>query len=151
MNKFLFLTTCVLGISCHGFAQETSTETCANGAGEVITGYITGTKYCISKTRIDWWNAHAWCDGLGMKLFDLNTDCQQFGTGCSSNQKCMELYDQNPELRKTYGDLRVWTANSDATSAYAVALNPATDSYWTACITKWEHKSPYVAVLCKPK
>ena len=65
MNKFLFLTTCVLGISYHGFAQETSTETCANGAGEVITGYITGTKYCISKTRIDWWNANAWCDALG--------------------------------------------------------------------------------------
>lgn len=71
------------------FASETSTETCANGAGTIIVGKITGHKYCMSHKNLNWWNAHAWCDALGKRLFSLD-DC-----ACNSSRDC---YSMCPEM-----------------------------------------------------
>ena len=78
--KRLILLTAILLTSTVVLAEDTTTETCANGAGTVITGAVTGHKYCMSNNTMNWWNAHAWCDAIGDRLFSLN-DCEYSVTG----------------------------------------------------------------------
>ena len=132
MCKSLFLTACIFAVSCQVFAQETTTETCANGAGIIITGNISQKKYCMSKTTMNWWNANAWCDALGKQLFNTN-NCQRFGTGCSTNNKCLEF--QNQEIGLSSACNTVWTQNvSDDQRPYIITLLPDETLYWSACI-----------------
>ena len=63
-------------------AEDTTTETCANEAGTIITGAVTGHKYCLSNYYYDYWNAWAWCDAQGKRLFRMD-DC-----GCDWSKDC---------------------------------------------------------------
>lgn len=78
MKRIIFFTIAVLlTISTLALADDSITiETCANGAGTVIIGARTGRKYCMSNAKVNWWNAHSWCDGMGRRLFSLD-DCMR--------------------------------------------------------------------------
>ena len=90
MNKLLILMCGVLIMSTVALADDTTT-TCANGAGTVITGAVTGHKYCKANRGMDYWNAYAWCDGQGRRLFDLSDcACSDTVSDCSG-KKCPEL------------------------------------------------------------
>ncbi len=124
MKPFLILTCFGLMISTTVLAEDTSTttETCANGAGTVVIGAITGHKYCKSNNTMNYWNAHAWCDAQGRQLFDLS-DC-----GCDGTRTCQAQGTSGlcPELKNVYGtsyDSYGWTslASSEST-AYYVSL-----------------------------
>ena len=112
MQKVLLLSAIIL-LSQPVFADDTTTtETCANGAGRVITGVVSGHKYCRSNNTMDWWNAHTWCDGLGSRLFSMN-DCEHSSTNTLCN-----------ELAGVGGNENVWTAMPKGTSlAYNVNLS----------------------------
>ncbi len=85
----LTLICAILLTSGIAYADDTTTETCADGAGTVIKGVISGHKYCLSNNNMNWWNAHTWCDGIKMKLFSLE-DCQCTAlTNCTG--LCVEL------------------------------------------------------------
>ncbi|MBR6674735.1 MAG: hypothetical protein IKL32_02300 [Alphaproteobacteria bacterium] len=91
----LTLICAILLTSGIAYAEDTTTETCANGGGTVIEGAVADTngnkhKYCLSKINMNmnWWNAYSWCDGQGRRLFNL-TDCKNGVTSYSG--KCLEL------------------------------------------------------------
>ena len=82
--KQLILLTAVFMISTVTLANDTTTtETCADGAGEIVTGH----KYCKSNVGINWWNANAWCDAQGRRLFSMD-DCTYSVTGTTA---CADL------------------------------------------------------------
>lgn len=123
MKTSLALMCGVLMMSSVVFAEDT-VETCANGAGVVITGAVTGYKYCKSNQQMNWWNAYAWCDAIGKRLFDLN-DCGCSGT-TNCNGKC-------PELLAEASTGRIWTIN--------VYLNSYSGAVTTsnAAVYRFEH------------
>ena len=129
--KRLILLTAILLISTVVLAEDTTTETCANGAGTVITGAVTGHKYCMSNNTMNWWNAVSWCDGQDRRLFNLD-DC-----GCSSTVSCTS---KCPELLLNV-DRRIWTANPSGNSAAyhagllssGVNVYPRNDDYYVVC------------------
>ena len=115
MRKILILICGVVMMSSAVFADDTTTpETCANGAGTVIMGTVSGRKYCMSNNDMNWWNAISWCDGLKKHLFSMD-DCECGNTGC--NNIC-------PELRNISDNLTHWTWTSTPinTTAYGVNL-----------------------------
>ena len=108
MKPFVILTCFGLMISTASMAEDisTPTETCANGAGTVITGAVTGHKYCASNNAMNWWNAVSWCDTLGRKLFNLNDcECSSATANCNENGKPI-----CPELMKV-GSKQIWTSS----------------------------------------
>ena len=97
MRRIFILMCGVVMISSGVFADDT-TETCADGAGTVVIGAVTGHKYCRSNNKMNWWNAYAWCDAQsGRRLFSMN-DCNHSGTSSA----CSDL--------KGTGDVCVWTS-----------------------------------------
>ena len=125
MRKILIISS-MLMMSFAVSAQEA--ETCANGAGTVITGAVTGHKYCKSNGTMNWWNAHAWCDALGRRLFD-RSDCACGNTTADcANGKC-------PELVGVGGEQWIWTSTPTPTGssyAYIVSLSSGhiVDNYY---------------------
>ncbi len=92
MNKILMITSCVLLFSSVALAEETTTETCANGAGFVLKGAVTGHAYCVSNNIMNWWNAVAWCDGLKRELAS-RADCAcSDTTGNCADRRCPEFW-----------------------------------------------------------
>lgn len=92
MRRNLIFACFILMLSFATLAEDTIVETCANGAGTVVTGVVTGHKYCRSNKKMNWWNTNSWCDGLGMKLFDLSKDCACSDTVSNcANRSCAEL------------------------------------------------------------
>ena len=128
MRKFLIISS-ILMMSSAVLAQEV--ETCADGAGTVIIGAVSGHKYCKSNKGMNWWNAHAWCDALNRRLFSLD-DCENSNTG--SARICNDL---------SLGDSGfVWTSIPNSVSqAFYVDLSsggwPSSDNrrtgYCTLC------------------
>ena len=117
MRKILILTCGILMMSSVAMAEgETTVETCANGAGTLVTGK-SGYKYCKSNETMNWWNAVAWCDAIGKRLIDLNTDC-----GCSGTVRCDGYC---PEIGNTATErICTWTTRADRTdSITGVFLN----------------------------
>ena len=84
MMKFLNIIGLLFISSSIAMAEDNiPVETCANGAGTIIVGAITGHKYCKSNKTMNWWNAVSWCEGLNKRLFnfddckcDTTTDCR---------------------------------------------------------------------------
>ena len=114
MRKFL-ISCAILMMSSVVRAQETITETCANGEGTIITGVITGHKYCMSNNPLNWWNAYAWCDALGRRMFKLDDCACSASTNC--NYRCADLVGT--------GSQPVWTATPEITNgnSYRVVLS----------------------------
>ncbi len=104
-NKVILYGMCFLGVFSVGLTVNAQEE-CANGAGIVVTGNVTGKTYCQSKSQPgSWWNAYSWCDAMQMQLVSLS-DC-----GCSdsvsncANSQCPEFKDVLTQP--------VWTMNLD--------------------------------------
>lgn len=119
MNKILMISCGVLMMSSVAMADETAAETCANGAGTVVIGSVTGHKYCKSNKAMNWWNAHAWCDGQNRRLVDKSDcACSDITADCANNI-CSEL--------KKGGGSWSWIANpSGASRAHLVNLTSGT-------------------------
>ena len=119
--KNLFLIGAVLFTTLVAVADDTTTETCANGAGTVIEGAVADAngnkhKYCMSNKTMNFWNAYAWCDALGRRLFQLSDcRCDNMVADCAKNM-CLEL---NKGIDKL-----VLTSNSFTTATvYSVRLS----------------------------
>ena len=83
---------------------------CASGKGEEFVG-VNGTKYCMSPMGLKWWSAFAWCDTIGMKLIDLNDECECDGfDGCDNTLKC-------PNLKQNNGNFAFWTTGTSGSTA----------------------------------
>ena len=93
--------------------ETTLTKSCANGAGTIVTGAISGHEYCLSNNdRMVWWDAYAWCDALGRQLFKLE-DCR-----CSVDTNCLG---RCPEMNGVSIGMYGWTATpSGTTEAYVI-------------------------------
>ena len=116
MKTSLALMCGVLMMSSVVFAEDT-VETCANGAGFVVVGMVTGHKYCSSYKEMNWWNAWAWCDAMGMRMFDLN-DCACGNTTADCANMCPEM--------KEASNVSQWnwtTRSKNASQAYGI--NPS--------------------------
>ena len=99
-------------------------ETCANGAGTIVVGAISGREYCMSNESLNWWNSQAWCDAIGRTLFSLD-DCE-----CSTGINCT---DRCPELNSvtTTRDF-AWTKTPvDEANAYLILLNVTGTNFYT--------------------
>ena len=123
MRKILILTCGILMMSSVAMAEgETTVETCAGGGGTLVTGK-SGYKYCKSNKAMNWWNAVAWCDAMGKRLIDLNTDC-----GCNGTVKCEEYC---PEIGNTSTEgICAWTTRADnAETITGVWLNNYNGSF----------------------
>ena len=105
MKQFLMTICGFLFITSVAMADDTTTEMCANGAGTVISGAVTGHKYCMSNNPMNWWNAISWCDALGKRLISVD-EC-----ACSALVNCDG---KCPEFRKVYNKY-IWTTTSDDT------------------------------------
>ena len=89
--KNLFLICAVLFTTLVALADDITTETCANGAGTVMIGAVTGHEYCMSNKTMNWWNGISWCDAQGRRLFSLeDCGCHEAVADCSNN-RCPEL------------------------------------------------------------
>ena len=85
MNKILMFVCSILMVSSVAGADETTTETCANGAGTIVKGVIRG-EYCLSNSNMDWFNAASWCDSMGLKLIEnIYDDCGCDKLICKTN------------------------------------------------------------------
>ncbi|MBQ9738164.1 MAG: hypothetical protein IJV75_01440 [Alphaproteobacteria bacterium] len=141
MQKILILCS-VLMMSSSVFAQETPAETCADGAGVVIIGDITGHKYCRSKTALNWWNAYAWCDAIGMQMVDaLDCKCSELTADCA-NKQCPEFTSQSDTTWTG------WTTKTNETAGemYTIAkgkLEPSNYGHFKRSHSSW------VSALCK--
>ena len=100
MKQFLMTICGFLFITSVAMADDTTVEKCANGAGTVVVGTVTGHKYCMSNNSMNWWNAYSWCDAQGRRLISLD-DC-----GCSVEVNCHNVCAEFKQMLRKYG----WTA-----------------------------------------
>lgn len=141
MQKILILCG-VLMMSSVVIAQDTTTETCADGAGVIVVGDVSGHKYCKSKMVLNWWNAYAWCDAIGMQMVDaLDCYCSDTTTDCA-NKQCPEFMSQSD----TVGT--VWTIKTNETAGemYTISkgkLEPSNYGHYKRSHSSW------VSALCK--
>ena len=134
------MVTCgILMVSSVVMAEEETTETCANGAGVVITGAVTGYKYCRSNNPMNWWNAVSWCDALKRPSFDLD-DC-----GCDWSTNCQR---KCPELAKVADYQYLWmiTPASDSTAYF---VNPLFGSVASQNRSDYSWSNYQAFALCK--
>ena len=116
MKKTLIAMCIILTMSTQTHAEETTTETCANGSGTIVTGLVSKHKYCKSNQKMNWWNAYTWCDGQDRQLFNLD-DCHYSSTATGN---CPEFS----------GSLMVWVENPIGTSgAIHIASAPTINGY----------------------
>ncbi len=124
--RLLMIICGILMMSSVVLAEDTTAETCADGAGTVVIGAVSGHKYCKSKIGMNWWNAVSWCDGIGRKLFSLD-DC-----ACSNATANCNWIDNNgnettlkgcPEMNKQQGVAISWTRTASSSyQSYRVGL-----------------------------
>lgn len=139
MNKFLMLTCGMLMVSSVALAEETTPETCANGAGTVVIGAVSGHKYCRSQTlALNWWNAWAWCDAQGKKLFGLD-NCR-----CDATINCVN---KCPELNLGNGTW-TWTATPAGTDG-AYTINTSAGTVGKADTRRFNGTTYAAYTICK--
>ena len=125
---FITVICLTLMVSTMALAEDTTTtETCADGAGTIITGAVSGHKYCKSNQQMNWWNANAWCDAQNRELVDFS-DCACNGTiancACSNNGGKNCIGGKCPEFTNVYSASAIWsgTSNIDSTQ-YRIHLD----------------------------
>lgn len=133
MRKILIICT-VLVMASVALADD---ATCANGAGIVIEGKVSGHKYCKKSTGGgNWWNAYAWCDALGRRLIERrDCACGDITPNCLNN-KC-------PEFDSIANVSWSWMADTPtASTAYTVALDIGSLATFTR---NW---TSYYSIIC---
>ena len=138
MNKILMCICGILMVSSVVMAEDTTTGTCANGAGTIVKGVIRG-EYCWSKTNMDWFNAASWCDSMGLKLIEnIYDDC-----GCDK-LKCTST--SCPNLAMGHNDWAVMGVWGCTTGSYTVKGNGSLRTCQESMSGAWEMRA-----LCKIK
>lgn len=113
MKKLLILGLLLLGTT------PVLADYCANGYGDLLTA-VNGKKYCVSRTDMNWWSAHAWCDSIGMRLIDPGEDCDCTGlANCEAGSDC-------PNLNIIRSGIFVWT-NAIDNSSHSYVINTTED------------------------
>lgn len=115
MHKILLISCLFISSITQADDLTNSTKTCANGAGKIVIGSISGREYCKSNQyTLNWWNAYTWCDALGMKMIN-RSDC-----GCSNT--IADCIDSCPEFISDIGTERWFWFNEhyDTSVAYRV-------------------------------
>ena len=116
MKPSLILTCFGLMISTTVWAEDTTSEPCANGAGTIVEGAVTGYKYCKSNNAMNWWNAYAWCDAQGKRMIELNDCACGNTTSDCANAKC-------PEFKLSINNTYAWLNDiNSSTVAYTMNL-----------------------------
>ena len=109
MKKFLITTCVILMVS-----------TVANACGGITVKGNSGTSYCLSKHKMNWYSAYAWCNDQKMSLIDLETVCK-------SSTSCPEVVFSGAEkthIANSGGVLDwIWT-NTPNSSQTAFMVNP---------------------------
>ena len=81
-------------------------STVANACGGITVKGNSGTSYCLSKHKMNWYSAYAWCNDQKMSLIDLETVCK-------SSKSCPELNlssEEKTHITDNGGSVnRVWT------------------------------------------
>lgn len=118
MKKLLLLSV-LLMISNTSIAQVMLDQLCANGGGYVFKGKYEG-EFCMSKQSMTWWDAHAWCNAVGMRLIELSDkDCVKPDDLSWGVNHCYNIISQ--PWPSEFVSYRLWTANPKGTSrAYCV-------------------------------
>lgn len=138
MRKILILMCGVVMMSSAVFADDTTTpETCANGAGTVVVGAVTGHKYCKSNTQMNWWNAQSWCDALNRRTFDISDCACSNTTADCHNRICIELVGVG-------NDQYIWTMKSNWEWSYNINLSSGTIRDWY----DYSRKGAHYPALC---
>ncbi|MBR6674950.1 MAG: hypothetical protein IKL32_03405 [Alphaproteobacteria bacterium] len=113
---FITVICLTLMISNITFADDTTTEICADGAGIVMIGKLNQKKYCYNPNIQTFWNAYAWCDAQGARLLDLTKDCECTGT-TNCYRHCPNLANMTDE------NVHAYTLHPySSTSVYTVYL-----------------------------
>ena len=109
--KKILITTCVILM----------VSTVANACGGITVKGNSGTSYCLSKHKMNWYSAYAWCNDQKMSLIDVNSVCTDY-------RICSELkLSDNEKTHITNNDGTVgwvWTnTSSKITTAYHINLS----------------------------
>lgn len=121
MKKYIYFTLLL------GMLTTTSAlaETCANGAGTVITSNM-GQKYCFgTSVTMNWWSAFSWCESAGYTLADMTQDCNCTASDCpqsdAGSSSCTNFIDV--ALPSSITSNYFWTRSVDSSNpnnAYSV-------------------------------
>ena len=130
--KKIFL---ILGLFLLG-ATPAFAEYCAGGYGDIFTA-VNGKKYCLSRTTMNWWSAHAWCNSIGKTLINPSEDCD-----CTGYEQC-EVGLDCPNLKGIITDSNktAWT-NIPGESGFSLVLT-STSRFWNS------HRANKGFVVCK--
>ena len=115
MHKILLLSCLLISFVVHAEDLTNSTKNCANGAGKVEIGNVSGREYCKSnQSNLNWWNAWAWCDALRMKMID-RSDCECSNTVADCINSCPEFISDTGTERWFW-----FNEHKDTSTAYRV-------------------------------
>jgi len=95
--------------------------TCADGAGLLGSGRISGT-YCLANDiTMNWWSAHSWCRAAGGHLANWNELCLG-----AAGPYCPNFGDSNliANLREFVNDRALWLSVALA-NGKAISINSA--------------------------
>lgn len=106
----------ILAIAAIAFnIAQAQAESCADGAGTVITGATDNHNYCASNGTMNWWSAYTWCEAQGRHLVSMYEVCPE-RDGEEGYNKCKNA--------KTFpvGSVHFYTTTPQGTH-YAFVLN----------------------------
>ncbi len=69
MQKIILLTGAILMVS-----------TVANACGGITITGKSGASYCLSKHKMNWFSAYAWCNDQKMSLIDIESVCKNYNS-----------------------------------------------------------------------
>ncbi|MBR5130182.1 MAG: hypothetical protein IKV03_03050 [Alphaproteobacteria bacterium] len=114
MKKIILLTLAILMIS-----------NVANACGGITLKGKSGATYCLSKHKLHWYSAYAWCKDQGMELIDVKEVCGQLSGKCSE----LALTDEEKNNISTYTGGKAtefWTRTAASSSAaYYISIKDA--------------------------
>lgn len=93
-----------------------------SSVAQACGGITVKGKYCLSKHKMNWYSAYAWCKDQSKNLIDVNTVC---GTNVSACSELKLSSDEQNNITANGGQVgTVWTGTSySASHAFLVTLS----------------------------
>ena len=105
------------------------TSNIALACGGIIVKGTSGTNYCLSKQKMNWYSAAGWCQVQNMKLIDIKEVCGDINNTCSE----LVLSDTEKNNITASGGTLGWLWTHTSSTAYvpflvttAGKINPST-------------------------
>ena len=73
-----------------------------------------GKSYCLSKFKMNWYTAYAWCKDQGMNLIELDTVCGVSSGTCSELKLSSDEQSKITSAGGTIGDVWMNTSNNSS-------------------------------------